>query len=196
MENIEIEVRITIKNPQNFIQWLKKSAKQMKTFYQEDYYLQLPENPFICNFKGYKDANEWLRVRMSSKDSICYKKWHRDEKTGKSLYADELEINVENGSKTLELLKKLGFEIIETIKKYREEWQYKNFLICYDKVEELGEFFEIEFIGEIDNPAKGKQKIFDFIKKIGIKNWQTIERGYPWMKWNQGMHKKSFERTE
>lgn len=186
MKNIEIEIRIKLDNPYLFKEWLKKSAKQIKTVDQIDIYFDPPHKSFITvDSRGYKNADEWLRLRISqNKNEICYKYWHTDKKTGKSTHADEIETTIGDPEQIQEIFKRLGFKRIAMVSKHRESWQYGDFRFDCDNIENLGFFVEIEFHGEIDNPAKGKQKIFDFLNKIGIKDWKKIKGGYPWMFWN------------
>lgn len=184
-DNREIEIRLQLDDPEPLLKFLKNSANFLKTSKQVDFYFDLPEKTFIyTDSKGYKNADEWFRVRISKENSLCYKKWYRDEKTGKSLYADEIELDIEDGKKLITLLKVLGFKEISVIRKYRESWRYKDFKFDCDKVDGLGFFVEIEFIGKIDDPTKGRDKIFELLKNLRIKNWKVIKGGYPWMQWN------------
>ena len=86
----------------------------------------------------------------------------------------------------VKIFKKIGFKEISCIKKKRESWLYKDFRFDCDKVKNLGFFVEVEFKGKIDNLQRGRKKIFNFLKKIGLQNWKVIKRGYPWMMWNKG----------
>lgn len=192
MENIEIEVRIFLEDYKPMLNWLKDNAELIKTSEQSDYYFEHPNYPFICiNGQGEKNADDWLRVRFGNNHEVCYKKWHRDKQTGKSLYADEIETFVQDGNKLIQILESLGFKKISTINKRRESWIYKNFQFDCDDVDELGFFVEIEYKGEIDDPTKGRKVITDFLATIGIKDWKIIKRGYPWMQWNPDV--KHFE---
>lgn len=192
MENIEIEVRIFLEDYKPMLNWLNDNAELIKTSEQSDYYFEHPNYPFICiNGQGEKNADDWLRVRLGNNHEVCYKKWHRDKQTGKSLYADEIETFVQDGNKLIQILKSLGFKKISTINKRRESWRYKNFQFDCDDVDELGFFVEIEYKGEIDDPTKGRKVITDFLVAIGIKDWKIIKSGYPWMQWNPGV--KHFE---
>jgi len=185
MDNIEIEMRIQLEKPDTFLRWLKESAEPINSSNQTDFYFEPQDKPFIyLDPDGYKNADKWLRVRIGDKNEICYKKWYRDKDTRKSLYADEIETNIKDGEKLIEILKKLGFRQIAIVKKHRESWQYKDFRFDCDEVEGLGFFVEIEFRGEIDNPKNGREKIINLLKEIGIKNWKIIKGGYPWMQWN------------
>lgn len=187
MENIEIEIKLKLDDPKRILNWLKKNAKLIKISDDADYYFDPPDRSFIYKNKhdGTKDADEWFRLRVSEKgNEICYKRWYRDEKTGKSLYADEIETLVGDQKKVLEILKRLGFKETSVIKKHRVSYQYKEFRFDCDTVEGLGFFVEVEFKGEIDDPAEGKEKIFTMLKEIGITDWKKTKRGYSWIQWN------------
>lgn len=186
MKNIEIEIRIKLEKPVLFMQWLKKSAEKIKTCDQADFYFDPPDRSFIYTDRdGSKNADEWFRIRTSNKgDEICYKHWHKDKKTNKSTYADEIETSIGDARQVLEILKRLGFKQISVIKKHREDWKYKDFIFSCDEIEGLGFFVEIEYHGAIDDPTKGKQKIFNLLKSIRVEDWQKIKGGYPWMQWN------------
>ncbi len=186
MKNIEIEIRIRLRDPILLEKWLEKTANKIKVSEQTDFYFDFPNKSFIyTDSDGCKNADEWLRVRTSEKgNEICYKLWHRDKVTNRSTYADEIETSVEDENQILEILKRLGFKQISVIKKYREDWQFNDFIFSCDKVKGLGFFVEIEYHGHIDDPAKGKEKIFELLENIGIKDWEKIKGGYPWMQWN------------
>jgi len=160
MENIEIEIRIFFEDYSPILNWLKANAELIKTSEQSDYYFEHPSRPFVCaDSHGEKNADEWLRVRFGRSNEVCYKKWHRDKQTGKSLYADEIETSVQNGNKLIHILESLGFKKISTIKKRRESWRYKNFQFDCDDVEGLGFFVEIEYKGEVDTTPPKEEEL-------------------------------------
>jgi predicted adenylyl cyclase CyaB len=186
MKNIEIEIRIALDDNTIFENWLINNAKYINQSYQHDIYYEPIKEPFIhLNNRNEKDADEWLRVRNSKGiTELCYKKWHRDQITKESLYADEIEVRIDNYEKLILLLNHLNYHKISEIKKTRDSWSYRQFKIEKDTIEGLGVFFEIEFIDTIFSPALGKDLIFSFLKEINIDNWKLIDRGYPWMQWN------------
>ncbi len=185
MENVEIELRIFLEDYNSMLDWLKNNANLVKVSEQTDCYFEHPNRPFIyIDNQGEKNADDWLRVRFGKNDEVCYKKWHRDQQTGKSLYADEIETSVQDGNKLIQILESLGFKKISTIKKKRESWIYDKFQFDCDDVEGLGFFVEIEYKGEVDDLTKGRNIITDFLTKIKIKDWKIIKMGYPWMQWN------------
>ena len=195
MEDIEIELKLKLEQPEILIKWLKENAELVGTSEQSDQYFDPPNKSFTyVDAEGYKDADEWFRVRSSEKgNEICYKLWHRDEKTGKSLYADEIETGVDDPKQILKILERLKFKPTSLIEKHRESYKYKDFQFDCDEIKGLGFFVEIEFKGKIEDPTKGNQKIYDLIKEIGIKNWKKTKRGYPCIQWNPG--KDHFEES-
>lgn len=185
-KNIEIEIRLWLKDPRPLVRWLKNKATLLETAEQTDIYLDPPDKSYIfTDNQRLKDADEWLRVRISdNKASACYKKWYRDKKTGVSLYANEIETPVANGPKLLDIFRRVGFQKTAVVKKHRESWSYGSFEFDCDSVQKLGFFVEIEYKGRVNNPKKDKDKIFTLLEKIGIRDWKVIDRGYPWMLWN------------
>ena len=76
MENIEIEIKLKLEDPEILMNWLKENAEKIKTSEQVDYYFDPPHKSFIYDnkFDGTKDADEWFRLRVSEKgNEICYK---------------------------------------------------------------------------------------------------------------------------
>jgi predicted adenylyl cyclase CyaB len=186
-QDVEIEIRILLTDPSKLMNWLEKNALLIKILEQTDYYFDPPGRSFIIqNKQGEKDADEWLRVRLSRKgDSLCYKCWYRDKETALSLYADEIETPLESGERVIQILQRVGFKEISVVKKQRKSWQYGSFEFDCDDVETLGYFVEIEYKGEITNPEKEKEKIFELLQSIGIEDYVMIDRGYSWMQWNK-----------
>jgi len=191
MKNIEIEIRIHLDDDTALMKWLKNTAKYVGDKFQHDIYFEPKKSPYIFVDKnGFKDADEWLRIRVfGNEGELCYKKWHRDPETRKSLYADEIELKIGSVENLKTLLSYLDFQQISEVKKNRESWVYKNFKIEKDAIENLGVFYEIEFKGEVENPEYGSKEIYKFLKEIGITNLQVIDRGYPWMQWNDDWKK-------
>ena len=183
MPEIEIEKRIEVNNKEKLLSWLSSHAKSLGKIYQKDVYFDPPHGSFIYkDSKGNKDANKWLRVRINDnkKDFVTFKKWHEEES-----YSDEYNFSTKNGKRFIKLMKLINFKEICTVTKKRNKWEYKNFILDYDKVEELSTFLEVELKGET-TPRKGKEKIINFIQnKLKLDNWKEINEGYPYLIWNK-----------
>lgn len=78
----------------------------------------------------------------------------------------ELSCEVSSIELAEKLLKKLDFEEAFTIKKIRESYSYKDFTICLDKVEQLGNFIEIEKITSEDEADRIKKECNELLSTI------------------------------
>lgn len=184
---IELKFQLSPRNEKQFIKWLNQNAKFINQKQQLDVYLDNPKNTFFVKSKeGYKDAVDYLRVRKTrNDDSVCIKHWHFDSKTGDSLYAEEAEVNIEDGNEMLKVFEMMGYSEKTEVNKSREIYIYEDYEIAVDKIENLGLFFEVELKKQIDNPESGRQIIHNFLKTIGIKKYTLQERGYVSMLWNK-----------
>jgi predicted adenylyl cyclase CyaB len=186
MENIEIEITLKLEKPEKLLNWLKENAEFIEKRTQTDWYFDSPKESFFFKDKnGYIDAYKWFRVRKTDKEnSVCFKNWYVDEKTDKSTHCDEIETQIADSKKMVEILSKLGFKKFNETKKERKSYKYGDYRFDCDKVKGLGFFVEVEFKGELDDTKKGTAKIFELLEKIGVKNFKTTKRGYQWMMLN------------
>lgn len=184
--SIEIEQRFITHQQHILNSWLEKQATWLSHDYYYDVYFQNPDKPFvIADHKGVKDANEWLRLRICNGSSIlCYKHWHRNHQDKLPLYADQLEIRVENFEIMRQILQRLGYQPIAEFCRWRTSWKYDMYTIVEDKVDDLGIFYEIEYIGSNSDPYVVIKSIHQLLRFIGITDFKIIDKGYPWMYWN------------
>jgi len=184
----EIEVRIKI-DPQALEtakKWLTKNAEYLGEKEHIEYYLNKPATSFFFTApEGYKDAIDYLRVRLTEQgDSICFKKLYEDPIEKRPLYCEEYESEVADGKKVLELFKALGYTDQTLMQKTRQIYTFDCFEIVIDHVKDLGIFMEVELKTEIPNIKAGINLIYDFIRSIGIKRFELQTRGYVSMLWN------------
>jgi predicted adenylyl cyclase CyaB len=187
MKFIEIEIKLKLDNPETLMAWLKKNAELVKDYSHTDYYFDPPHKTFAYTNPEdqTKDADEWFRIRTSEKgNEICYKLWHRDPESGRSLYADEIETFIGDKEAALKIITLLGFKETSVIKKHRKSYSYKEFQFDCDNVDDLGFFVEVEFKGEVEDPVEGKHRIYSMLKEIGLNDWKKTKRGYSWIQWN------------
>lgn len=71
--------------------------------------------------------------------------------------------SIETGVK---LLTALDFEEAFTVSKIRDTYKLKDFEICLDQVEQLGNFIEIEWIGSGEDYSKALQDCESLLKEI------------------------------
>lgn len=177
MKNIEIEIQVNIENNKPLIDFLTKNAHYKSERRQIDEYF----SPIHRNFIKSRPLKEWLRLRDSGGSySINYKNWHFDE-NGKSYYCDEYETRIEDINKIKKIFDVLDFKRIVLVDKLRKTWIYKNYEISIDNVKDLGDFIEIEYIGNNKN-ADAKiitGEMINFLKNIGCGKIRRNYVGYP-----------------
>lgn len=186
--NKEIEVKIQADEEifNKMQNWLNSNAKYIKEIHHLEYYINNPNTSFFfTSEEGYKDALDYLRVRITENgDYLCYKKFHEDPVLKRPIYCDEHEVKISDGKKTLELMKALGYNEQSRMEKLRKIYQYEDFEIVIDDVKDLGKFIEIELKKVVSDPKEGLQIIYDFLKSIGINKIKLQRRGYISMIWN------------
>lgn len=178
MPDTEIEIQINLEHSKPLLEFLKKNAEFKKQTHQIDKYF----TPAHRNFIETRPAKEWLRLRNADdKYSINYKNWHHDE-NGKSHHCDEYESNIENLDSLEKIFNALNIKPLITVDKLRKIWHYKNYEISIDTVKGLGDFVEIEYLGnENKNPEQITDKMIKFLKSIGCGTIKRNYQGYPFL---------------
>lgn len=187
MENVEVEVKLKIREPKKLLVWLRQNAKLLGTERQVDHYFDQPHQSFIfTDEKGRKRAYEYLRLRTDEKGTVlCFKRYHHEKELEKAAYFDEIETRVENPKNMRTILENLGFREMAIVDKTRKSYQYKNFQFDCDTVTDLGFFVEIEYKGKVKSPKDCLKEIYGLLTKIGLNEFEEINLGYVAMLWNK-----------
>jgi predicted adenylyl cyclase CyaB len=185
----ELELKIQINSDQLTLlkNWLRKNTEYINSSSHKEYYLSNPKDPFLFENKdGLKDARSYMRVRFSDKgDSVCLKKFHDDPlRPGVYSHCDEYETGVEDGKELLDLFMELGYTDVTKVEKKRDKYNTKDFEIVIDEVKNLGQFVEVELNEEVEDTEKGRMKIYEFLRMVGIVKFKVMTRGYVSMLWN------------
>lgn len=95
-----------------------------------------------------------LRIRLieQGENSQCRITYKGPNMTPGLQDREEFETGVEDGSVAAKILAALGFVPFAEVKKCRESYGRGSLSVCFDDVEDLGEFIEIEFLAEDDAP--------------------------------------------
>ena len=174
--NIEIEIKLPLINPQEVREFLNTHAKLVsENIYQKDSYYVPPHRDFLAE----KYPFEWLRLRQSSKDtSINYKHFH-PENVEKTDYCDELETKIGDSSVMENMLKSLDFKEVIVVEKSRTTWLFEDVEIVVDEVSNLGSYIELEATKHFENPLDGRPYLFDILKRLNAQVGEEDLRGYP-----------------
>lgn len=177
MKNLEIEIQVKIENIKPLLDFLEKNANFKKESHQIDEYF----SPAHRNFIDTRPVKEWLRLRNSDgKYSLNYKNWYFDE-NGKSNYCDEYETELNNLESVKKILEVLNFKSLVKVDKLRKIWIYKDYEIAADSVKGLGDFVEIEYIGQDKkaDPKKITDEMINFLKGLNCGKIKRNYVGYP-----------------
>jgi predicted adenylyl cyclase CyaB len=177
--NIEIEIQVNVENSEPLLKFLQENGEFKKEVRQIDDYF----SPAYDDFLSQRPVAKWLRLRNAGEHFfINYKNWHFTPE-GQSHYCDEFETKIEDLDKTKKILEALNFKIITTVDKTRKIWEYQDYEIAIDSVASLGDFVEIEYIGQEDkiNPEEVTAKMISFLKNIGVGKITRNHVGYPFL---------------
>lgn len=159
---IEVEIRARIDNIEEIKNKLTEiDAEFIKTEKQIDR---------VFGHSQFLDSNNFViegglsaRIRqVDNKVSLDFKEILR--KSG----GIEISSGLASVDAGLRFLKKLKFEEAFTVSKSRENYSYKNLIICLDDVEFLGKFIEIEKTVELsEDKGKAREECLALLNKIG-----------------------------
>ncbi|MCC7572937.1 MAG: class IV adenylate cyclase [Candidatus Methanofastidiosum sp.] len=149
MLELEMKARIDKYSRGRIDQILKKSVF-LEERLEEDIYFSSP-------MRDFKQTDEALRVRYSGNKAILTYKGPKLDKISKS--REEFEAFVSGDIELI--LQKLGYTKIMDIRKKRKVYQYNDFTLLIDDVEDLGEYIEIELKSENIKDIAKIENLFD-----------------------------------
>ncbi|NQS88185.1 class IV adenylate cyclase [Patescibacteria group bacterium] len=175
-KNIEIEIKLPLRNPAEVKKFLNENAKLVsENIYQKDsYYI-----PAHRDFLAVKYPFEWLRLRKSLKGMFITYKHFFPENAKKTDYCDEFETKIDNLKAMEKMLKSLDFKEVVVVEKSRTTWIFEKVEIVIDEVTDLGFYIELEATGYFKNPQDGKSYLYQILKKLNAKVGEEDLRGYP-----------------
>ncbi|AIF69745.1 adenylate cyclase [Palaeococcus pacificus DY20341] len=157
---VEIKFRVDFETIKEKIEGL--NADLIREEFQEDIYFSLP-------------PKHLLRIRKITNlgEVILGYKEIKDERNEEF---DEIEVKVEDFDKMRDILKRLGFEEDVWVKKHRYVYKLGRITFELNRVEELGDFLDIEVIS--DDIKKAKEIIWETAKALGLSESDVEPRLY------------------
>ncbi len=157
---IEVEVRARVETFREIRQSLGEKARFMGSTHQSDTIFGHPN--FLDSENKVIEGGLVSRIRESGDSKVL--EFKEIKREGGAL---ELKHEVTDPVKIKEFLGKLGFREAFTINKVRETYLYRDFLVCLDTVESLGQFIEVEkFAGSESEAGDAWKQCFDVLKEI------------------------------
>jgi len=163
---IESEIKIKVEYPD--LTTLEKEFRQNFEYVSEETHEDIYYNSI---YRDFRITDEALRLRIT-KDTVelTYKgpKISTASKT-----REEITCKLLDGKAMSEILERLGFYKVITIKKIRKNFKYKQFIISLDHVEGLGDFLEIEGLNVKEEELISFAE--DLLKRFRIKGEKTLK---------------------
>lgn len=162
-----MEVEIKFRAERRVEDEIKKIAEFVCEKVEEDVYFNSPVRDF-------RESDEALRIRKDNEGiKLTYKGPKMDAETKTR---EEIEVRVDDYQKTMEIFDRLGFRTIRRVVKRRRIYRYEDVTICFDDVEGLGQFVEIEV--KSDDLESAKRRIFEVAKMLGFDPSNSIRESY------------------
>ena len=97
-----------------------------------------------------------------------------------SMSRKELETGVEDSDVCIGILEALGFQIVEPkVIKTRQEYTLDQMHACVDRVENLGDFLELELVIEEEQGKEtALQEIEKVLQRLGYTRKDTVRNSY------------------
>lgn len=164
----EVELKFPLPDPsQVLLQLDALNAVRGLEVTQSDQYLAHPSRNFSV-------TNEALRIRsIGDENRLTYKGPVVDQATKTRL---ESELTFESGPVAAEqfaqIWEKLGFRRVRVVRKQRQiyhlKWAGRDLEICFDQVEGLGPFLEIESLATAEEKLPAQQAILSLATELNL----------------------------
>ncbi|MDV3104492.1 class IV adenylate cyclase [Thermococcus waiotapuensis] len=164
-----IEVELKGYADEEIFERVREKYRLVRREYHKDTYFQHP-----C--RDFSKTDEALRIRVKRFNGhfevfMTYKGPKLDKK---SKTREEIEVELTDPDKYVEILKNLGFVEVLTVTKVREKYYVeKGISIALDEVENLGKFIEIETLVEDEGEIKeAVEHLRAILEELGVEHFE------------------------
>ena len=169
----EIEVKAYLKNKEGVLNELTKLGCSLsEPVRQSDtVYTKIPAK----TVEEYMKNDHFVRIREKSDGRFIFTV--KKPLTKEVLTKAEHETEVKNAKELEQALFLMEYQISNKVTKVRQVTQYKEFEICVDDVEKLGQFIEIEKMsgGDVDLV---RRELNEFLTLLGVSPDDEVHKGY------------------
>ncbi len=170
----EIEIKLKVRNPEQIEHELQKQGCVLSS--------PIHQHDVVYSVGGATDAWEMpkagdivLRIRREGDKAIFTLK----QQLTNELDNTELETEVSDPERMHQALELLGCRPVVEVKKSRRKGKLGEYEICFDQVEKLGAFVEIEKLtDESADPAIVSEELFKIAEELGLSREDQELRGY------------------
>jgi len=118
-----------------------------------------------------------IRIQDGSKVILTAKKPMGKSGDG-SLVKMEHETAVESAEEMREILGMMGYTEAVRVQKTRLKADHAGYEICFDDIEGLGSFIELERLGKQEDAEKIQKEMTEFLLSLGITAEDKVTKGY------------------
>jgi len=167
---VRLETEAKVRIPPHLKRDLEEKLKSFELLAEEahlDVYFNAPDRDF-------SSTDEALRLREVNGEIILT---YKGPKISSNLKArKEIELKVSDFQSAKELLEALGYTEVLTIKKRRKVYRRGDAILCFDEVEGLNTFIEVEVLEK--DLKKAEEKIGEILRELGLSNEPVITESY------------------
>lgn len=164
----EIEIKIQVKEFETFQNKLKEQGCVFTEPVAQD-------DMVFINYEGdytlFPEGANYLRIRQTKDKSFF------TLKRGEEMDSIERETVISDPNQMRDALLYMGYKEAVRVKKVRTKTNFEGYEICFDEVDGLGNFVEVEKITDEDTETV-RNEMLDFLKNSGIDTTERVHNGY------------------
>lgn len=126
--------------------------------------------------RSFADTDEALRIRRTDGDATLTYKGPRVDDATKT--RREIETLVADPEAVGAVLEALGFEPAAEVRKERERYALEGYTVALDEVEDLGEYVEVEAVGEADEVDTLRAGAVSVLERLGLEAANGVRDSY------------------
>lgn len=124
------------------------------------------------------DSPDWsiFRIRKQGGKTILTMKYKASDRSRDN---HERETEIQDGVQVADMLARVGYTHDVSIRKVRRKARYEGLEVCFDHVDELGCFTEVEALCDDDADVDEVQaRLWKILKQLGIQEADRVHKGY------------------
>jgi len=177
MKNVEVEIQVVIKNPKKVEERLNEVGKFIKERKEKDKYYVTPDR----NFFDKETPNEYLRIRYEDGANHLNYSYIDFDKKGWIKASNEYETLIDKPEIVEEIFERIGLIQKVIVTKIRKYFKCDDFEVTLDRIENLGDFMEVEAKKDFGGVVKTRKACLDFLESLNVEYEMKKEAGYPRM---------------
>lgn len=164
----EIEIKIRVVEFETF----QNKLKELGCVFTD----AVPQDDMVfINYEGeytlFPEGANYLRIRQTKDKSFF------TLKRGEEMNSIEREVEISDPIQMRDAILYMGYKEAVRVKKVRTKTNFKGYEICFDSVEGLGNFVEVEKITDEDT-EKVRKEMLEFLEGFGLDTKERVHNGY------------------